>query len=189
MRRMKRERERYEPRQRTNDDDGKPCSEPAHLLAQHHPPPSLTRLALTSDDWAVVTALAGLGLDWTARSPCASPSHDHPLDSLDSMTALAPLPTPATSAQPAPTNDVNLSSLEEALRTTLADATDRTKDELRRLTSYRAPAATIECVPPPSLSFLTFLTPANERPGAGTPNPNSPPSSSSSTSTREANSA
>ncbi|BGP10668.1 hypothetical protein JCM10049v2_006560 [Rhodotorula toruloides] len=78
------------------------------------------------------------------------------------MTALAPLPTPATSAQPAPTNDVNLSSLEEALRTTLADATDRTKDELRRLTSYRAPAATIE-YPKPKLAAVLLLLHLNPR--------------------------
>ncbi|BGP00684.1 hypothetical protein NBRC10513v2_006479 [Rhodotorula toruloides] len=67
-----------------------------------------------------------------------------PLDSLDLMTAPSPLPTDELAATGQANDDVDLSPLEEALRTSLADATDRTKDELRRLASYRAPPPTID---------------------------------------------
>ncbi|BGP34657.1 hypothetical protein JCM10296v2_006479 [Rhodotorula toruloides] len=77
------------------------------------------------------------------------------------MTEQTPL-SPDRRAAGQATDDVDLSTLDEALRTTLVDATDRTKDELRRLASYRAPAATIQ-YPKAKLAAVLLLLHLNRR--------------------------
>ncbi|BGP26979.1 NUDIX hydrolase domain containing protein [Rhodotorula toruloides] len=60
--------------------------------------------------------------------------------------------------------NADLSLLDEALRTTLSDATDRARDQLRRLARYSAPPAQIE-FPKPKLAavlVLLHLNPLNE---------------------------